>query len=389
MDSAGSSHGFCWELPWILLGAPMDSAGSSHGFRWELPWLGGGSSQGVLGYTQLYVLGCTQQARWELPLKTNGSTHTYSKHSKWARKSVKMHFSLPCRASVTRDNTGSSQRTLAAGSSSSTLSNIDPGEPVYSMNIASFCNTSPKSLYWADLPVFQSDLRLMPWSINLQNPENSGLSTLGNYPFDHTESASLSACEALRDFSLSLDRHSFNLRPSGNSLMESFIAAVSVIFFGMIVDIYLWGYNRRIEVLVLPIATLFAFTQLRQTLPGVPATGTVLDYYVNLPCFFLLALSVIQAALAVAVLISFTECTSGAPDGLDDGDRGAASDMASTKRKAVDNFLMARGWQQHFSACEMFKPSSVRIDSMKNGKASVRTESNRKMNPKEIGERNQ
>ncbi|KAJ6496399.1 hypothetical protein C8R45DRAFT_926903 [Mycena sanguinolenta] len=80
----GAPTEIVWELPWLILGAPMDSAGSSHGFRWELPWLGGGNSQGVLGYTQLYVLGCTQQARWELPLKTNGSTHTYSKHVGWA-----------------------------------------------------------------------------------------------------------------------------------------------------------------------------------------------------------------------------------------------------------------------------------------------------------------
>ncbi|KAJ6506859.1 hypothetical protein C8R45DRAFT_512635 [Mycena sanguinolenta] len=150
----------------------------------------------------------------------------------------------------------------------------------------------------------------MPWSIDVQNPQNAGLSTLGNYPFDqyhaliNMTAQNCANKETLRSFiifKLSQQASGFSIGSDNLSnisesnyvrtvnirrsppvkiyaiLVSVSIAAVSLIFFGMIVDIYLWGYNRRIEVLVLPIATLFAFTQLRQTLPvAIPATGTVL-----------------------------------------------------------------------------------------------------------------
>jgi hypothetical protein len=70
---------------------------------------------------------------------------------------------------------------------SSTLSNVDIGDPVYRLNVASFCNVNPASLYSFDVPVFQSDFRLMPWLIgNLKDPSNLVVSesTIGNYPYD-------------------------------------------------------------------------------------------------------------------------------------------------------------------------------------------------------------
>ncbi|EMD37355.1 hypothetical protein CERSUDRAFT_83131 [Gelatoporia subvermispora B] len=59
------------------------------------------------------------------------------------------------------------------------------------------------------------------------------------------------------------------------------------------------GKGTRAEVLVLPVATLFAFTQLRGTLPGAPAGfGADIDFVGILPCLALLTLcSVFMTAI--------------------------------------------------------------------------------------------
>ncbi|OCH92302.1 hypothetical protein OBBRIDRAFT_886342 [Obba rivulosa] len=64
------------------------------------------------------------------------------------------------------------------------------------------------------------------------------------------------------------------------------IACVAAVFFGK---------GTRAEVLVLPIATLFAFTQLRGTLPGAPSGfGADIDFVGTLPCLALLTFCIIR-----------------------------------------------------------------------------------------------
>ncbi|KAJ7735010.1 hypothetical protein B0H16DRAFT_135216 [Mycena metata] len=174
----------------------------------------------------------------------------------------------------------------------------------------------------------------MPWVINTKVDPTSArasiFSTLGNYPFDSFHSLlNLTAMDgtttlAVRTsitplapgFAITSDGlsaagspnyvRSINVYRSKPvriyaTLVSVCIAIVSLILFGITMDVLLWGYKRELGVLLLSVATLFAFTQLRQTLPGVPpGTGTILDYYVNLPCFFLLAVSSILSILSSA-----------------------------------------------------------------------------------------
>ncbi|KAF9473957.1 hypothetical protein BDN70DRAFT_937020 [Pholiota conissans] len=62
-----------------------------------------------------------------------------------------------------------------------------------------------------------------------------------------------------------------------------------------------FGFRQRSEVLVIPVATLFAFTQLRKSMPGTPSGfGDVLDFVGLLPCLALLSLS---AAITLGAFI--------------------------------------------------------------------------------------
>jgi hypothetical protein len=54
----------------------------------------------------------------------------------------------------------------------------------------------------------------------------------------------------------------------------------------------IFGYQQRVEVMVIPVGTLFAFTQLRATLPGAPAGfGATIDFVGILPCLALMSFS--------------------------------------------------------------------------------------------------
>ncbi|KAK0493699.1 hypothetical protein EDD18DRAFT_1356153 [Armillaria luteobubalina] len=55
-----------------------------------------------------------------------------------------------------------------------------------------------------------------------------------------------------------------------------------------------FGFRQRNEIVVVPIGTVFAFTQLRASMPGAPdGFGDILDFAGVLPCFVLLSISAI------------------------------------------------------------------------------------------------
>ncbi|KAK0229687.1 hypothetical protein EDD85DRAFT_973526 [Armillaria nabsnona] len=55
-----------------------------------------------------------------------------------------------------------------------------------------------------------------------------------------------------------------------------------------------FGFRQRNEIVVVPIGTVFAFTQLRASMPGAPdGFGDILDFAGLLPCFVLLLISAI------------------------------------------------------------------------------------------------
>ncbi|KAK0226757.1 hypothetical protein EDD85DRAFT_975950 [Armillaria nabsnona] len=55
-----------------------------------------------------------------------------------------------------------------------------------------------------------------------------------------------------------------------------------------------FGFQQRNEIVVVPVGTVFAFTQLRSTMPGAPdGFGDILDFVGVLPCLVLLSISAV------------------------------------------------------------------------------------------------
>ncbi|KAL0958582.1 hypothetical protein HGRIS_013923 [Hohenbuehelia grisea] len=55
--------------------------------------------------------------------------------------------------------------------------------------------------------------------------------------------------------------------------------------------IMLRGVYMDMQLLLVPVATIFSFTQLRGVLPGIPSNGTIIDYVALLPCFMYVTLT--------------------------------------------------------------------------------------------------
>ncbi|KAF4617603.1 hypothetical protein D9613_006280 [Agrocybe pediades] len=69
---------------------------------------------------------------------------------------------------------------------------------------------------------------------------------------------------------------------------------ITLILLVVMLTCVFFGFRQKGEVLVIPVATLFAFTQLRQSMPGAPpGFGDVLDFVGLLPCLALLSLSAV------------------------------------------------------------------------------------------------
>ncbi|PBK88165.1 hypothetical protein ARMGADRAFT_1084804 [Armillaria gallica] len=66
---------------------------------------------------------------------------------------------------------------------------------------------------------------------------------------------------------------------------------VTVMICLIMITTVLFGFRQRNEIVVVPIGTVFAFTQLRSTMPGAPdGFGDVLDFVGLLPCLVLLSI---------------------------------------------------------------------------------------------------
>ncbi|KAK0229645.1 hypothetical protein EDD85DRAFT_851152 [Armillaria nabsnona] len=55
-----------------------------------------------------------------------------------------------------------------------------------------------------------------------------------------------------------------------------------------------FGFRQRNEIVLIPVGTVFAFTQLRSSMPGAPeGFGDILDFAGLLPCLVLLSISAV------------------------------------------------------------------------------------------------
>ncbi|KAF8157809.1 hypothetical protein B0H34DRAFT_674338 [Crassisporium funariophilum] len=89
-----------------------------------------------------------------------------------------------------------------------------------------------------------------------------------------------------------------NLVKTYSILATSAIWLITIILLLVMITAVFFGFRQKGEILVIPVATLFAFTQLRQSMPGAPAGfGDIVGL---LPCLALLSLS---AAITLGAFI--------------------------------------------------------------------------------------
>ncbi|TEB34001.1 hypothetical protein FA13DRAFT_1730316 [Coprinellus micaceus] len=112
--------------------------------------------------------------------------------------------------------------------------------------------------------------------------------------------------------------HTYNTVPAGlveatitltrSTLVKSYsivstmaVWVITLILALVMITTVFFGFKQRGEVLVIPVATLFAFTQLRQSMPGAPdGFGDIVDLVGLVPCLAILALT---AAFSLAAFI--------------------------------------------------------------------------------------
>jgi hypothetical protein len=76
--------------------------------------------------------------------------------------------------------------------------------------------------------------------------------------------------------------------------------AITLVFVLATILSIIFGYRQKVELLAIPVTVLFAFPQLRSSMPGAPLGGTIVDYVGVLPC---LALTSLCAALTLAFVV--------------------------------------------------------------------------------------
>ena len=64
------------------------------------------------------------------------------------------------------------------------------------------------------------------------------------------------------------------------------LGSITLILLLVMITAVFFGFRQRGEVLMIPVGTLFAFTQLRQSMPGAPAGFGTPPFYIRPLTFF-------------------------------------------------------------------------------------------------------
>lgn len=194
------------------------------------------------------------------------------------------------------------------------LSSSPPDRPIFFFNASAFASGDP----YARTPTFRTQVALF-------SPETKNANLIF-YPFDtyaaeiiffarevETNNPVGVRIKHSRGIAIGLEvtfGHSFRTHiPPGlveasitltrSKLVksDSIVATIAIWFVTIILALVMitsvfFGFKQRGEVLLIPVATLFAFTQLRQSMPGAPdGFGDIMDLVGLVPCLALLALT--------------------------------------------------------------------------------------------------
>ncbi|KAK0477882.1 hypothetical protein IW261DRAFT_1608808 [Armillaria novae-zelandiae] len=202
-----------------------------------------------------------------------------------------------------------------------------PTDPTFIWNI-----TASESDYYSDFPVFQT-VSIILYSRNddsgSKHPIRHSHTSEVYYPFDHYVATAFFFAEDTSTnapVKLHLEHTSGlvgGLKIQANvtqgmsdnepdpiiieidlqrgTLIKLYCIVITITFWLVTITICLlmimtvgFGFRQRNEIVVVPISTVFAFTQLRSTMPGAPeGFGDILDFVGVLPCLVLLSICAI------------------------------------------------------------------------------------------------
>ncbi|KAK7039884.1 hypothetical protein R3P38DRAFT_2696005 [Favolaschia claudopus] len=220
--------------------------------------------------------------------------------------------------------------TAGAGNSADTASASAPTDPIFQINSTEYCHATNRDSF----PVFRTVLKLTGLASLRKIPGFANRRSLQAYPFDlyffqasmfaqladTNQSAGIVLAKSFGtpiNFDVRLNstgsqnnEHGFLLQFNVSrsaaviSLVVIIVIAnwlVTIAFLWITVAAFIWDHEIVAEMFVLPIATLFAFTSVRGSLPGAPTGfGAVVDYYGILPNLGLITL--FSAVLLIRVL---------------------------------------------------------------------------------------
>ncbi|KAK0492467.1 hypothetical protein EDD18DRAFT_1357722 [Armillaria luteobubalina] len=195
--------------------------------------------------------------------------------------------------------------------------NNKPADPTFVWNVTADDDVSK-------IPSFQIELGILPPLYSNYSQRHLIRSTRSSevyYPFDRYEAITAGFAEDTSNATVSVNVTSASglavgLKisadpeyddPDSILLMITLQRGTLVIWYCLVITITFWivtlticllmimtvgfGFQQRNEIVVVPVSTVFAFTQLRSTMPGAPdGFGDILDFVGVLPCLVLLSI---------------------------------------------------------------------------------------------------
>ncbi|KAK0472987.1 hypothetical protein IW261DRAFT_1611359 [Armillaria novae-zelandiae] len=153
----------------------------------------------------------------------------------------------------------------------------------------------------------------------------------------------------------------FGLVVERGTLIKIYCVVITITFWLITIMICLvmimtvgFGFKQRNEIVVVPVGTVFAFTQLRLTMPGAPdGFGDILDFVGVLPCLVLLSIS----AVTMVGIYIFTD------PAQDSREKLTWSDLVKTLRTGLRRATLERiGPRTHRwspTACSLYRGSKM------------------------------
>jgi len=189
---------------------------------------------------------------------------------------------------ATANNNGDDRTSIPAFRSSMTL--LTTGNAAASLTNQ---QNYPFDSYYCDLFVFAQDASNATVSVRIHS--TSGVAV--GYTAKTQRAADTDPLPDINDM-IAISRSGL-VKTYVLAIVISMWAITLVFVIATVISIF-FGYRQKVELLAIPVTVLFAFPQLRSSMPGAPLGGTIVDYVGVLPC---LALTSLCAAMTLGFVV--------------------------------------------------------------------------------------